>query len=264
MGWNDVYWTGRNERKTQAAKHHELMLKRRANEIKNSVENTLRYRFKVDNIVDYVGVPEAVVVNMDTVSAIYEYGTGDSGTVALNFASYKNPGGGFLNGSSAQEESLCMESTLYEVLSDPRLADYYFWNNQHKNRSLYLNLGLLSPGIVFERDKKETIASVLTVAAPNRKAYIEYISEASEDENLQALEDRIGFVIDILNSYGTEVAILGAYGCGVFGQDPETVATLFRDKLVGSPIKKVVYAVIDKGGHSKEGAYATFKRVIER
>ena len=36
---------------------------------------------------------------------------------ALNFASYKNPGGKFMDGSSAQEECLCHESILYEVLS---------------------------------------------------------------------------------------------------------------------------------------------------
>ena len=48
----------------------------------------------------------------------------------------------------------------------------------------------------------------------------------------------------------------------MFGQDPKTVARLFKEKMDRSSVKKIVYAVIDKGGHSKEGAYALFRQVI--
>ena len=91
---------------------------------------------------------------------------------------------------------------------------------------------------------------------------MDYIGGANETENLEALRDRIQFVSDIINANDFEVAILGAYGCGVFGQDPEVVAGLFKEYMAKTNVKKVVYAVIDKGGHSKEGAYAIFKRVI--
>lgn len=263
MGWNDAYWKNRDSRKVEAARHHELMLKTKADEIAGSVKLTKEYypnfRFIQDETND---TQESIVVNMDTVSAVFAYGSGDDKTAVLNFASYKNPGGGFLAGSSAQEEALCMESILYEVLSDHLLADYYDYNNQHKNKALYLNRGLYSPGIVFGRNGKETAACVLTVAAPNRKAYLDYINNASEMENLEVLRDRIRFVSEILNSQGIETAILGAYGCGVFGQDPEVVAGLFKEYMAKTNVKKVIYAVIDKGGHSKEGAYAVFHRVM--
>ena len=55
--------------------------------------------------------------------------------------------------------------------------------------------------------------------------------------------------------------ILGAFGCGVFGQDPHVVAELFRENMKNVGIK-TVYAVIDRGGHSKEGAFAAFEDVF--
>ena len=143
---------------------------------------------------------------------------------------------------------------------DPELADYYEYNAYHTNRSLYENRALLSPGIVFVREDKETAATVLTVAAPNRSAYLNNNAGATEEDNLNALKDRIGFIADIVNAQNAEVAILGAFGCGVFGQDPRVVAGIFKDKMKNSTVKIIVYAVIDRGGHTKEGAYALFRK----
>ena len=91
---------------------------------------------------------------------------------------------------------------------------------------------------------------------------MDHMEGATEEENLRILEDRIQFVADIINTQKAEVAILGAFGCGVFGQDPKTVARLFKEKMERSSVKKIVYAVIDKGGHSKEGAYVLFRQAI--
>ncbi len=262
MSWNDAYWNNKENRKKQAKEHHELMAKIKADEIAQSVMATTTYSLKAPYIKPHTGSPESVVVNQDTVSAIFSHGTGDDRTIALNFASYKNPGGGFLAGSSAQEESLCMESTLFEVLSSQHLKEFYDWNNQNKNRSLYKNRALLSPGIIFERQGKGVKAAILTVASPNRKAYMDYINGANEPENLESLRSRIKFIADIIDLQNAEVAILGAFGCGVFGQDPAVVAELFKESMANTSVKKIVYAVIDKGGHSKEGAYAIFKRIM--
>ncbi len=262
MGWNDAYWKNKEERKQRALQHHEKMVKERGIEIWRSSQESKIYSFDVDNEFELNGNPEVSVENMDTVSAILKYAT-DQNVIALNFASYKNPGGGFLAGSSAQEESLCMESILYEVLNSDVLSSFYEYNNQNKNKALYQNRAILSPRVLFMRDDRSVMASVLTAASPNRKAYMDYIANANEEENLRALRSRIQFISQVIAVQKADVAILGAFGCGVFGQDPEVVAKLFKEYMANSNVKKVVYAVIDKGGHSKEGAYAIFKRIME-
>lgn len=98
---------------------------------------------------------EVSVVDLDTVSAIFRYKRKEKRTAILNFASYKNAGGMFLQGSSAQEESLCHASFLYNVLSE--FKDYYAWNDKHKNRALYENRALYSPDVVFTNDSVGTL-----------------------------------------------------------------------------------------------------------
>ncbi|MVQ33066.1 TIGR02452 family protein [Paenibacillus sp. MAH-34] len=51
-------------------------------------------------------------------------------TLCLNFASAKNPGGGFLGGSQAQEESLARSSALYPCIS--QMDEMYTYNRNLK------------------------------------------------------------------------------------------------------------------------------------
>ncbi len=145
-----------------------------------------------------------------------------------------------------------------------KLKGFYEWNNQHKNKSLYTNRALYSTNVSFIRNDTIVKADVLTCASPNRKAYMDYISGADEMVNLFMLDQRITFIHDILSAQkNLGTVILGAFGCGVFGQDPATVAQMFKDKMYRINADRIVYAVIDKGGHSKEGAFSIFKRIME-
>ena len=119
------------------------------------------------------------VVDMDSVSAIFQYA--ENNTAVLNFASYKNPGGMFVNGSKAQEECLCHESFLYNVLKENQ--NYYNWNNQHKNRALYLNRALYSPNIKFFHEDKELLEPVYEkVAGKYGKRFMRAADYASPSE----------------------------------------------------------------------------------
>lgn len=183
---------------------------------------------------------------------------GNPSTAVLNFSSYKNPGGMFLNGSKAQEECLCHESFLYNVLSQ-FVLEFYDWNNLHKNKALYLNRGLFSPDIWFFRENSHVECSVITCAAPNKSAAQKY-QNVSDEENTKILRSRIKFVLDMAKDNNVSTLILGAYGCGVFGQDATEVANIFKEYLTTTHkyFDTVVFAVPS----GRDGNYEKFVKVF--
>ena len=201
---------------------------------------------------------EHILAKLDSVSAVKKFA--EEGKICvLNFASYKHPGGGFITGAIAQEECLCHESTLYNVISSNPFKPFYQYNNDHLNHGHYKNRAIYSPDILFvDHDEKAVCAAdVLTCAAPNYCYQIR--QRVSLKSNLQALQSRIEFIKKILISNGINIAILGAYGCGVFGQDACTVAKMFLDtfKADNGSIHKIVYAI--PGGPN----YAAFNNVFK-
>lgn len=168
---------------------------------------------------------ELKVDNIDSVSALYKYAKGK--TAVLNFASYRNPGGKFIDGSTAQEEYLCHKSVLYNVLRN--CQSFYDWNESNRNNHLYLNRAIYSENVLFFKPIK---ADVITCACPNKKAARHY-ANVTLAENSKALYERIHFILDIAAEHKVETLILGAFGCGVFGQNPYEVAKYFKEYLEG-------------------------------
>lgn len=204
---------------------------------------------------------EQIVERTDSVSAVKKYYK--QGKIAvLNFASFKHPGGGFITGSMAQEESLCHESILYNVIADEYFSHFYSYNNQHLNRGMYHNRAIYSPDVLFTNSDNSigAFADVITCACPNYSRYIRM--NVKPRENYEALKSRIEFIKKILVDNDVEIAILGAYGCGVFCQKPEHVALLFKDTFNSgytNNIKKVVYAI--PGGANFKIFYNMFSRI---
>lgn len=243
-------WESREKRAEQAKKHTKKMQDRYALEIADAIRNTVTYGVHADG--DFPKrTPASVHPDMhflfekaDSVGAVMRHASSGKCAV-LNFASYKNPGGGFINGSKAQEECLCHESFLYNVLREKE--DYYEWNNLHKNRSLYENRALYTPDVAFERDGKSVFCDVITCAAPNYTAAKKY-GTVSRKENEETLESRVRFVLDIAAKEHVETLILGAFGCGVFGQDPKDVGRMFSEYLQNYEhgIINIIFAVIPR------------------
>ena len=227
----------RKEELSRKAKEHTTYV---ANKYADSINNSIR----LSNIYDdtdvvpiYTQVGTDVKLNieiwdMDTVSAIQKCRIEQGNEIkiaALNFASYKNPGGKFIEGSNAQEEAICHDSTLFNVLSAFR--DIYYENNKKiLNRAMYTNRAIYSPDILFDKDHMVFHADIITCAAPNFGPGLKYGSVSKEENRLQ-LNSRIKFVLDILSSYSVDTVVLGAWGCGVFKQDPYEVAELFKENL---------------------------------
>lgn len=227
--------------------------------IKDAIENTVVYDIDFKSSKMYSCETEITVEATDSVSAIINHAKdGKNRMAVLNFSSYKNPGGGFINGSKAQEECLCYDSCLYNVLVEFGRS-FYDWNNKHKNKALYLNRGLYSPNIVFDKDGNCVLCDVITCAAPNKSAAQKY-ENVSDKENTEVLQSRIKFVLDIAKDNNIDLLILGAYGCGVFGQDAKEVASIFKEYLETSHkcFRKVVFAI----PNGKDKNFEAFKMIF--
>lgn len=226
--------------------HAELMEEVCSEQIKFSANNTLVYTGKVDPIFkEDSDIRVCYIDNATTTDAIYKYcprnKTGGKKICILNFASYKVPGGGFLKGSMAQEESICHDSTLYNVLV--RQKDYYAYNNKHLNYALYTNRALYSPQIYFPAF--DIYCDVITCAAPNLTACKRFNPDIAKKENSRLLKERIKFILDIAAENKVDTLILGAFGCGVFGQNIEEVINIFWDYLISGYrcFSEIIFAI---------------------
>lgn len=171
--------------------------------------------------------------------------------MCLNFASAKNPGGGFINGAEAQEESLARTSGLYESLL--QAWDYYTIHRAMES-CFYTDTMIYSPKVpVFRKDKgellpKPVLCNFITSPAVNAGVVKRQEPERAH-EILDAMDLRMDKMLSMALHQGNEVLILGAWGCGVFKNDPKEIAGLFRKHLQGkykNKFKRVVFAVLTK------------------
>jgi uncharacterized protein (TIGR02452 family) len=207
------------------------------------------------------GDPTVELRNESTLAAILRLGVQSETVGVLNFASAKNPGGGFLNGAMAQEESLAAASALY--LSQLECPQYYETNRACKSM-MYTDCAIWSPDTVFFRDdssillKSPVKASVLTLPAVN------YGQALVRGENAAiakaAMKRRMKIALAVFADKGCDTLILGAYGCGVFKNDPSDVAQWWSELLTeyGSHFKSVVFSVLDRS--QKRDVLAAFER----
>lgn len=173
---------------------------------------------------------------------------------ALNFASAKNPGGGFLNGARAQEESLARSSALYACISGREM--YAHHRVQHD--PLYSGWVIYSPRVpVFRQDRgglldPPYLCSFLTSPACNAGVALEGAGKANEAQvrgRIQAaMRDRVARVLGVAAEHDERALVLGAWGCGVFRNNAEEIAGLFKEALDGpfrGAFERVIFAVLD-------------------
>lgn len=230
-------------------------------EVRAAVERTVLYRpGDLEDLTHSRGTaaPSYEVTGETTAQAarrLFESGIED--VAALNFASAKNPGGGFLGGARAQEEDLARASALYTCLCTKR--EYY---DAHRASSsmLYTDRLIYSPRVPFFRDdglallETPFLVSILTSAAPNAGEALRRAPSCTA-EIRAALHRRARTVLDVAAHRGHRVLVLGAWGCGVFRNDPRTVAGAFAhwlaDARFAGAFERVVFAVYDRSAKRK-------------
>ena len=189
---------------------------------------------------------------------------------ALNFASAKNPGGGFLKGSNAQEESIARCGGLYPCLTK-FTNEYYEFHKKLKESYDYSDNIIYSPQVLMFRNditnelftKQEQLytCNIVTCPAVNATHFIKHrINKLNKnrtnafDELENIMDTRIGKILDVFASNGNEGIVLGAYGCGVFGNDPKMISKIFFNYLNGKykDIFKCVVFAIYSNNESRE------------
>jgi uncharacterized protein (TIGR02452 family) len=203
----------------------------------------------------------------------------------LNFASAKHPGGGFLSGAVAQEEDLCRVSTLYPTLA--KELEYY-QRNRREPTELYNDGIILSRGVAFFRDEFFSLldggpvyVNILTVPAPNKRALIEKAIKEGTDPVIakhpvtgadvtgigidvtHAIHRRVHNMLHVAELYHQRRLVLGAWGCGIFGNDPLEVASSFRmaiPEFLGA-FDEICFAIYDTS--ETKHVLRTFEKVFD-
>lgn len=222
-------------------------------DIRLSLENT-KYYNSTPAVSGFIkGTPKVTVVNSSAVMEASKF----SSAMILNFASAVHAGGGYIRGANAQEESLCRCSGLYNILKE---YEQHYKTHRDLDNTMYTDAMIYSPLVPFfkddygfETDKK--YFDVLTAAFPNNRS-----KEHSNQLLVTTYERRIRKVLAIASARKQSNVILGAWGCGAFGNDPELVAMSFAKVLKTVwPFDNIVFAVMD---NRDEKLLSTFKKYI--
>lgn len=216
-------------------------------------------------------VPTQVqVLNMDCILAGKELIDAGLNPALLNMASLYHPGGGVLDGSSAQEEDLCRRSTLAaslyqfsltggkhgdlaQMVGVKRRAERYPMDNRFG--------GIYSPDVTFIRSTRDEgyalldepySMAVISVAALNynpRHGHNQLQNGRIPEQDKPVLLDKIRTILRIGALHGHDSLVLGAFGCGVFCTPPAQMAQLFRTVLAEAEFqnrfRRVVFAILD-------------------
>ncbi|AJD93042.1 hypothetical protein JMA_37240 (plasmid) [Jeotgalibacillus malaysiensis] len=180
--------------------------------------------------------------------------------VCLNFASAKHPGGGFLSGARAQEETLARSSGLYPTIA--QMKEMYDFNR--KKWGFYSDYMVYSPDVpVFREDGgafEETPYLVSMITSPAVNASVVMKGNPSQRNVIsQKMRARIRKVLAVARANQYDVIVLGAFGCGVFGNSSTEVARLFQEALEDERykghFKKVVFAIYEPGKPKNKPAF---------
>lgn len=191
----------------------------------------------------------------------------------LNFGSAIHPGGVFWNGNNAQEQSLARSSALYPSLVSK--IEMYEYNKKHKDYWYHDNM-IFSPNVpIFKNDngeykEKPYHLSFLTCPAVHKSVLQKTRDTFSQEKVDEVMKKRIEKIIAVALHHEYEALILGSYGCGIFGNNPNDVARYFAEVLSSSPykhgFKQITFAVYDNAPHTPtyEAFRNTFQLIEER
>jgi len=195
------------------------------------------------------------ILQTDTISAARELHllAPNAKIAILNMASPLRPGGGVLTGATSQEEFLCTRTTLL-----PSLKDEFY-------RLPELGGVLTSDCLVF----RDAAGNNLSKAD---RFYVDVITATmlrfpelkggkdgpkttwANEQDLEVVLEKMRVVMRAVSSNGIQRVVLGAWGCGAYGNPVKEIARAWRTVLLGNKrgrkeewkgVEQVVFAITD-------------------
>ncbi len=185
-------------------------------------------------------ISSVIICNEDTAMTAYRLHDQGLNPLILNFASDKRPGGGCYNGAQAQEECLFYRS-LYHLTLTENLYPLKPYD------------AVYSPSVPFFRDAdfrkidKVRKLACLAVAAVRHPDLTEDKTMYLLPHDKELMRLKIESVFHVAAKYKHNALVLGAFGCGAFGNPPEQVARMFQDAIAkyGHSFSHLVFAILD-------------------
>lgn len=195
------------------------------------------------------GTMTVEVRNTTTLAAVRLLHAQGHNPAALNFASATEPGGGFLSGARAQEEYLARSSGLWACLRGNPMYDFH----SARKDPFYSHYVIYSPDVPVFRDDRGVLleapyaCTILTSPAVHASGVRKYMPQRLGEIG-PVMAERILKVLAVAQRHGHRSLVLGAWGCGAFGNDGNQIAGLFRQALEGhfqEAFDHVLFAITD-------------------
>lgn len=232
--------------------------------IKNSIADTCFYAendhpsFEKKDVVSNITVTKFKTIDS---ASYFKRKYPNKNVCILNFASATNPGGGVEYGSSAQEEAICRTTTLFPVLNTKENMKNFYYMHRNRKDAAYTDAIIYTPNIVIikidsdipsrlPQNKFQTI-NVITCAAPNLRTIPNNKFNPGKDKTVSLSDNdiynlhvkRAKHILTVAAANGNDIIVLGAFGCGVFQNPPDTVARAYHDVIKDFSFDEINFAV---------------------
>ena len=186
----------------------------------------------------------------------------------LNFANGYYPGGGVLDGCTAQEETICRQSNLYFCLKHQ--TEMYNYNRKNTDYNFCSDYMIYSPSVVFFRDDNYDLVYPIRVHVITSPAVDLREIEITEDirqKSLVVMKNRIRRILQMGVRTQEKVMILGAFWCGAFLNSPDDVSKIFKellfDEFYGMFFDKIVFPIFGRENQPNPN-YDAFKATFQK
>lgn len=157
----------------------------------------------------------------------------------LSFADAHQAGGGYLRGRGAQEETLCRQTLLYPTIR----GNLMYAMNKGCRNGCASDVMIYSPNVYVIRDDSYDeighpfMVNIISAAAVDNRS-----GDVTTSPKL--MEERIRKIVRLAAARKNDVLILGAFGCGVFKNDPKKISAIFKKVLKDEGMKNYFTDVI--------------------